>query len=759
MKILTMKKMHLKLCICLLYFLINFFTPATLYGADTLFPVYPCIEPNFKFWTSVYTRYSMSQVILHDSENLNVIYEVIDLKGPDRNGARTINERRINAAKHKYRIILKKLAENPAVTGDEERRIAALFGEKGNPAAFRKAMYKIRCQIGLKDSFRKGLVNSGAYIEKMKEIFRSYGLPVDLAYLPHVESSFNPKAYSKFGAAGIWQFVRKAGERSMTVGYALDERWDPIRSTEAAAQLLKRSYGKFGSWPLAITAYNHGIAGVLKATWIKGGYEDIFKHYKGKNFRFASRNFYSEFLAAREAAKNYEKYFGNITLDPPLNSRKIVLTGFVSVKDLVHYFDVDIATLARLNPSLRPPVFKGQKYAPKGYTLHLPPDAVEHRLGDATELPPEIYKPRQKSTRIYHVKAGDTVTKIAEMNGISVTDLIQANKLNAGGVIYVNQMLRLPLPGEAADVSAASRMPATQIHQQKERAGNMSASLPPSLKGAVIPASELSIDPAVVGGNFQVERVMEQKGKPIGIIQVQVEETLGHYAEWLEIPTSIIRRLNHLPYGSTLRLHQKVKIPLDKVSKAQFEELRFEYHKKIQEDFFNFYEIEAFQIYRLEKGDNIWTLCNDTFDLPVWLIKKYNPDVDFNDLRWSQKIMVPVIKEISDTGSESVQESPAFAVSPKNFKNSNKTRGFGADFYYLLIVVILILAVIWPMIRLQLTILEKIKAVSDMLKRFCDSEKPNDDEKAVPLKLITQVSHPQIDKEPLAPQAKRNFLR
>jgi peptidoglycan lytic transglycosylase D len=731
----TIKKMPLKLCIFLFFFLNYFIFPAALYGADTLFPVYPCIKPNVRFWTKVYTQYSTSQAILHDSENLNVIYEVIELKNPDQYGAKRINEKRIDTAKHKYKIILKTLAENPAAANDEARRIAALFGEKGNPSAFRKAIYKIRCQIGQKDSFRKGIVSSGAYIEKMKQIFRSYALPLDLVYLPHVESSFNLKAYSKFGAAGIWQFVRDAGKRSMIVGYALDERWDPIRSSEAAARLLKRSYEKFGSWPLAITAYNHGIAGVLKATWIKGGYEDIFTHYKSQNFRFASRNYYSEFLAARNAAINYRTYFGDIALDKPIGIRKIVMAGYASAKDLARFFDVDIATLARLNPSLRPPVFKEQKYVPKGYALHLPADAVRLRIGDAMELPPEMYKPRQKSSRIYRVKKGDNVTKIAEMNGISVTDLVQANKLH-GGIIYVNQVLRLPLPGEVQELSAGVHMSSPQIRPRKEHGGEMAAALPASLDEVVIPASELAFDPAAMGGDLQVKRVFKQKGKSIGIIQVEIEETLGHYAEWLEIPTRIIRKLNHFPYGRTLHLHQIVKIPLDKISKAQFEEMRYEYHKKIQEDFFSFYNIEAFQLYSLKKGDNIWTLCNDTFDLPVWLIKKYNSDVDFNDLRWSQKILVPVVKEIPETAMEGGHEGPAAAIPSENDKNNNKAKGFGSDFRYLLIAVMLIIAVLLPMFRMQLMILEKIKAVSDMLKRFCASEKTDSDEKSIHLKLI-----------------------
>ncbi len=733
MKIATITKMPLKLCLFAFFFFNYFIFPAAAYGTDALFPVYPSIKPNVKFWTKVYTQYSTRQGILHDSENLNVIYDVIELKNPNEYNARKINEERLNAAKQKYRSILKKLAQNPSTAGDEARRIAHLFGIKGNRAAFHEAIYNIRCQLGLKDSFRKGIAYSGAYIDEMKQIFQSYGLPLDLVYLPHVESSFNPKAYSKFGAAGIWQFVREAGKRSMIVGYALDERWDPIRSSEAAARLLRRSYEKFGSWPLAITAYNHGIAGMLKATWIKGGYENIFKNYKSKNFRFASRNYYSEFLAARKVAKNYRIYFGDVALDPPISSRKIVMAGYASAKDLARYFNLDIATLARLNPSLRPPVFKEQKYVPKGYALRLPADAIQRRMGDSAGIPPEMYKLRQKAIRIYRVKKGDNVTKIAEKNGVSVTDLIQANKLNTGGVIYVDQMLRLPLPGEAADLSATAPIASTGTPEQKDHGAEMTAAPPAFSADVVIPASEMAIDPTDFGGNLQVERMIEQKGKPIGIIQAEIEETLGHYAEWLEIPTRIIRKLNHLPFGRPLHLHQKVKIPLDKVSKSQFEEMRYEYHKKIQEDFFNFYKIDAFRIYRLKKGDNIWNLCNDTFDLPVWLIKKYNSDVDFYNLRWSQKIVVPVVKEITVANMPYGHELQGPL---ENYKNKHQGKGAESDFRYLLITVILIIAVLLPMFRLQLMILEKIKGVSDMLMRFCGSKIMESDEKVIHLKLI-----------------------
>jgi membrane-bound lytic murein transglycosylase D len=506
-----MKKMHLKFCMFLFFLFSYFFSPSALYGNTGPFPVYPSIESNVKFWTKVYSEYSTAQGVLHDSQNLDIIYEVVEL----RRGAKTINEKRIQKAKNKYITILRKLTQNPTGSDIETRRVAALFGKHANPATFQKAIYRIRCQIGQKDSFRNGIIRSGAFLDQIKNIFLSYGLPLDLIYLTHVESSFNLKAYSKLGAAGIWQFVREAGKNFMTIGYAIDERWDPIRSSEAAAQLLKHSYEKFGNWPLAITAYNHGISGMLSATWTQGGYEEIFNHYKSKVFRFASRNYYSEFLAAREVAANYEKYFGKLTPDTPVECRNIVLAGYASVKDLCEYFGVDVATLRKHNPSLRPPIFTEQKYVPKGYSLRLPSDAVQNRMGASLELPSSMYKHHQKSSRIYRVKKGDNISKIAQMHGINVSDLIIANKINSKGVIYVNQHLLLPLPGEVTDMSKTPNLSFAEVGQQRTQTQGMATLRPSSAYETTTPAaSELEADPVIVAGNLEVEQVRMEKNKP-----------------------------------------------------------------------------------------------------------------------------------------------------------------------------------------------------------------------------------------------------
>jgi membrane-bound lytic murein transglycosylase D len=249
-------------------------------NADTVsgnFPEYDSIRPNISFWKKIYSEYSTTKGVIHDKRQLDIIYEVIELKDRNLHSSRKINRDRIKKAKKKYKLILAKLARGEPPKGSEEKRVADLFGTESQRTDFRTAMRNLRCQVGQKDQFRQGIIRSGAYLAQIKQIFRDAGLPLELSYLPHVESSFNPKAYSKFGAAGIWQFTRSTGKRFMTVGYAVDERRDPILSSYAAARLLKQNFKKLRNWPMAITAYNHGVTGMLRAKRHKGNYEAIFK--------------------------------------------------------------------------------------------------------------------------------------------------------------------------------------------------------------------------------------------------------------------------------------------------------------------------------------------------------------------------------------------------------------------------------------------------------------------------------------------------
>jgi membrane-bound lytic murein transglycosylase D len=663
--------------VIILFFLLCFSSGQPVFAAEEPFPTYNRIQPNVDFWTKVYTQYTTSQGLMHDSADLSVIYDVLDLKPHDSRGARKINRKRIKAAKAKYQKILKILAANPKADDKDSRRIAELFGRPYKGAVYANAAARLRCQIGQKDRFEAGLIRSGAYIEQIKIIFKSYGLPQDLAYLPHVESSFNPNAYSKFGAAGMWQFTRSTGKRFMKVGYELDERRDPFRSAHAAAQLLKENYAKLGSWPLAITAYNHGVAGLLKAKSRYKGYPEIFSSYRSRIFKFASRNFYSEFLAARSVAENYQAYFGDIVLDRPNPIRTIVLDGYVAFDDICKHFNISDRHARTLNPSLRSPVINGQKYIPRGYAFRLP---VAEDLITATDesrlaIPATLYYKKQKPSHFYTVQRGDTAGKIARLHGVRLADLVLANNLNRRATIYPHQTLRIPHPGEPVAfsktepvvVAAASRPAAPKPENKAPRPSTVpeksdTATYPDPILASVIPATkspmetdaeadaktwapETGLSLEIVSADVQFEQLSHAGNIPIGTIRVEIEETLGHYAEWANVRTSKIRRLNNLPFGRVLRLHQKIKIPLNKNTPESFVETRYEFHKRLQEDFFAAYRVGDLQSYTVQRGDNYWTLSREKFDIPMWLLKHCNPETDLADLRYRQKIWIPNIEK------------------------------------------------------------------------------------------------------------------
>jgi membrane-bound lytic murein transglycosylase D len=151
--------------------------------------------------------------------------------------------------------------------------------------------------------------------------------------------------------------------------------------------------------------------------------------------------------------------------------------------------------------------------------------------------------------------------------------------------------------------------------------------------------------PEVVVANLAVEKTWIQKNKQVGIIRVDVEETLGHYAEWLNVAARDIRRLNGLRYGRALQLNQKLKIPLHRVTQEEFVEKRFEYHQELAEDFFASYRVEKVRTYSIKRGDNIWTLSHQEFEVPLWLIKRYNAGVDFGSLVPAQKLLIPIIEK------------------------------------------------------------------------------------------------------------------
>jgi len=334
------------------------------------FPLYPCIQANVKFWEDVYSRYSTRQGILHDTDDLSRVYAIVDLVDQETTDAELINNERIKSAKKRISDILTRLSAGAPPRTAEERRIAGLFPPQRH-AAYREARENIRLQLGQSDRFHRGVIRSGKYLAQFKQIFVAQGLPPELAYLPHVESSFNPRAHSKAGAAGLWQFTRSTGKEYMTVNKLIDERYDPYIATQAAARLLRDNYELLQTWPLAITAYNHGRYGMLRAVREAGSYENIFRSYDQGSFKFASRNFYPGFLAATRVAIR----MGNnprFPLERPEETRTVRLAQDMPINRLRTLYGVSADNFTRLNPALLSPVLKGEQAVPQGYLVRLP---------------------------------------------------------------------------------------------------------------------------------------------------------------------------------------------------------------------------------------------------------------------------------------------------------------------------------------------------------------------------------------------------
>jgi membrane-bound lytic murein transglycosylase D len=344
--------------------------------SPSAFPIPPELNQNVQFWIDVYTKYSKDQAIIHDMDNPLRIYAVVDLKAFN-NLPEKRRDKLVEDQKKCIITIIKKLEEknwNASELTEGELKIFELFGENHKPEVFQKAAERVRSQTGLRESFMEGVVRSGKYLSEIRKVFKRYGLPEELVYLPHVESSYNVRAVSKAGAVGVWQFTKSTGKLFLTVTDELDERKDPLLAAEAAAKLLRHNYKVTGNWPLAVTAYNHGLLSIRKAM-SELNTDDLMRiilYYEQKPFGFASKNFYAEFLAAVRVAENPSAYFGDLPYDPPLVFKTADLPLVLNIDVVGSAFRTNADTLKELNPAFKQPILKGKKGIPKGYKLRLP---------------------------------------------------------------------------------------------------------------------------------------------------------------------------------------------------------------------------------------------------------------------------------------------------------------------------------------------------------------------------------------------------
>jgi membrane-bound lytic murein transglycosylase D len=382
---------------------------------ETPFPVPAELTGAVEFWKQIFTRFGSKEVVFFDPFDLGKIYSVV--RAPENDEGRSIIE------KERLRII-----------ADYD-----LNEEDG----------RLKTQRGAKEMFLSGLRISGRYVAPMQTIFRAEGLPPDLVYLPLVESSFNVHARSSVGAVGMWQFMLDTGKKFLRIDDVVDERRDPLASTRAAARLLKENRKLLGNWPLAITAYNHGTEGIFRGINSVGSQnlEDLIRNYQSPAFGFASKNFYAEFLAAVEIAKNSETYFPFLRSLRPISLHEVPIKRQVQVQSVLKPAAIAQSDFFDWNPALNPT----SKVLPVGYSVKVPPDKVDDFVAAQRRLVagPTVQKASlaKRSARPgsgQNESNGKTAVKRKGSNGASPGSLPKPKRLRDGRTVAAESRVRVP---------------------------------------------------------------------------------------------------------------------------------------------------------------------------------------------------------------------------------------------------------------------------------------------------------------------------
>lgn len=300
-----------------------------------LFPVKDKVEKQFYFWHDIFFKYSSTSYVIYDSENPDKVLEVIDFKALVQEGRWLF----LPIPKEQRRFAYRRFKELSRDPTNKNR--------------------KLRIQQGISDNFFSAAKRARPYMLLIEKAIRGQDLPVALSRIPFVESRFEASIISKSGASGIWQLMPRTARQFLTIDEMIDERNCFIKSTFAAAKLLKSYFGKLRSWPLAISSYNHGITGIYKISRKLGtkDFNSILESYQSPRFQYASKNFYAEVMAAEAV---YQKLLFLKLLGKPKDPHHIsmvLLKKKLSLEDLILSYEITEEEIKKYNKSFRSEAF------------------------------------------------------------------------------------------------------------------------------------------------------------------------------------------------------------------------------------------------------------------------------------------------------------------------------------------------------------------------------------------------------------------
>lgn len=409
------------------------------------------------------------------------------------------------------------------------------------------------------------LERSSRYTPVMKAVLRKNKLPEELVYVSLIESGFSPKALSHANAVGYWQFIYGTGKRyGLRIDGFVDERKDPILSTQAAAQYFKDLYSLFGSWYLALAAYNSGEYRVNRSV-LRYYTRDFWRLSAKKALPRETRNYVPKLIAAIKIAQNPEKYgFHNLNFQPAIKYDQVSLKKPISLFKLAKNLGVSKEDLRRLNP-----MYKGE-YIPiyeANTSIRVPFGLQNQAIAQLNKS----YMPQPKYKYYYHywhrVRRGDSLYKIARRHKTTVRKLRRANNMRPkASFLRVGQRIKIPSKKLVASKSSSSQRKPASLNREfhtikKGQSLSLIAKLYKLNLGDLKTLNNIQGTPIIHPGQKLRVKKLKPKLDLKGYHVVRKGETLIEIAKKYNTPLPRLMKENSLHLRSILLTGKRLIIP------------------------------------------------------------------------------------------------------------------------------------------------------------------------------------------------------
>jgi membrane-bound lytic murein transglycosylase D len=531
-----------------------------------------------------------------------------------------------------------------------------------------------------KRSFERLMAVSEYYFPLFEEAFDKQNVPLEIKYLAVVESALNPKAVSKAGATGLWQFMYQTGKQyGLKIDSYVDERSDPLKASEAAAQYMKNMYAIFGDWDLVLASYNSGPGNVAKAIRRSGGQQNYWNIRK--NLPQETQGYVPAFLATMYIYE-YHKEHGIKPERAPIKhfaTDTVMIKRQMSFKQISELIDIPVAQLQILNPSYKLNVVPS--YKDQTHYLRLPQDkmavftsneskiyAYVDREANLREKPFQIVRPivsqdsvntfqrlAQAKVRYYRVKRNDNLSTIAQKYDVAVEDLKKWNNIKGNKVAYGKNLKINGIEAEQKS-TAVAKVELDKKGIQKDSAAVASASFYVVQKGDNLSAiakkfnttvadiqdwNKLTNNNVQLGASLQVVKnptVKEevsvvperkdiaysvQKGDNLGSIAKKFGATIEELKQWNNLKSNAIAIGNSLIVAKN-----EIVIDTNKATVASF---------KKKDDYTTPAKKEA--EYYVKKGDSLYSISKKYPGVTISDLKKWN-NIQEEELKPGMKLKI-----------------------------------------------------------------------------------------------------------------------